>query len=269
MDTANPTSDPSAGPTPPRGVVLLPTYNERENLEPIVAAIHSAQPQLDILVIDDASPDGTGEIADALAAGDPRVQVLHRAGKQGLGRAYLDAFAHVLKGGAYTHLIQMDADFSHDPGHLGAILSAAAQGADVVIGSRYVPGGRTVGWSWHRRALSIAGGTYARTVLGVSVRDLTAGFVCYRREVLEALDLEGIEASGYGFQIEMKFRCARQGFAIREVPIAFPDRQRGSSKMSFRIMAEALGLVVRLRWRDRAGGGRGGAEGVRRAEGGR
>jgi len=235
-----------------RGVVLLPTYNERENLAAIVAAIFEAQPSLDILVIDDASPDGTGDIADGIAAGEPRLSVLHRSGKEGLGRAYLDGFAHALADNAgYDLLVQMDADFSHDPRHLAAILDAASAGADVVIGSRYVKGGRTVGWSWHRRWLSRAGGTYARLVLGVGIRDLTAGFVCYHREVLEALDLAGVEASGYGFQIEMKFRCERMGFAIREVPIAFPDRQVGTSKMSLGIMAEALGLVWRLRLRGR------------------
>lgn len=235
-----------------RAVVLLPTYNERENLEAIIAAIHRVQPELDILVIDDSSPDGTGEVADGLAAADSRISVLHRAGKEGLGRAYLDGFSRALGDPAeYTHLIQMDADFSHDPAHLAAMLEAASAGADVVVGSRYVAGGRTVGWSRRRRLLSRAGGTYARLVLGVGVRDLTAGFVCYRREVLCALDLAGVEASGYGFQIEMKFRCERQGFVIREVPIAFPDRQRGASKMSFGIMAEALGLVWRLRWRER------------------
>ena len=243
-----------------RGVVLLPTYNERENLEAIVTAIFAAQPRLEILVIDDASPDGTGDLADDLAAAEPRLSVLHRAGKEGLGRAYLDGFAHVLaKGQGYEWILQMDADFSHDPGHLEAILEAASAGADVVIGSRYVRGGRTVGWSWHRRLLSRAGGTYARLVLGVGIRDLTAGFVCYRREVLEALDLKGVEASGYGFQIEMKFRCERMGCVIREVPIAFPDRQVGTSKMSFGIMAEALGLVWRLRFRGPGGVGERGA----------
>ncbi|MCA9660215.1 MAG: polyprenol monophosphomannose synthase [Myxococcales bacterium] len=235
-----------------RGLVLLPTYNERENLAAIVAAIHAARPELDILVIDDASPDGTGALADAIATADARVLVLHRQGKEGLGRAYLDGFARALaspKG--YTHLIQMDADFSHDPAHLDAMLEAARDGADVVVGSRYVAGGRTVGWSRRRRLLSRAGGTYARAVLGVGVRDLTAGFVCYRRGVLEALDLAGVEASGYGFQIEMKYRSVRAGFTVVEVPIAFPDRQHGTSKMSLGIMVEALGLVWRLRWRDR------------------
>ncbi|MEZ4381979.1 MAG: polyprenol monophosphomannose synthase [Nannocystaceae bacterium] len=247
-----------------RGVVLLPTYNERENLEAIVAAILAAQPALDVLVIDDASPDGTGALADALAAAEARVQVLHRGGKEGLGRAYLDGFARALASSAnYSHLIQMDADFSHDPAHLAAMLAAARAGADVVVGSRYVAGGRTVGWSRRRRLLSRAGGTYARLVLGVGVRDLTAGFVCYRRGVLEALDLAGVEASGYGFQIEMKYRSARAGFTVREVPIAFPDRQRGTSKMSLGIMVEALGLVWRLRWRDRASAADPGARGAR------
>lgn len=239
-----------------RGLVLVPTYNERENLAAITRAIHAAQPDLDVLVIDDASPDGTGELADRLAAADPRIKVLHRAGKEGLGRAYLDGFRWGLEDGAdYTHLIQMDADFSHDPSFLGDLLAASAD-ADVVIGSRYVAGGSTEGWTLRRRLLSRAGGVYARTVLGVTIRDLTAGFVCYRRGVLEALDLRGVEASGYGFQIEMKYRCLRRGFRVREVPIAFPDRQRGASKMSLGIMVEALGLCWRLRLGgDRLAGG--------------
>ncbi len=254
MKNASTVSVDRGGELQVRGLVLLPTYNERENLEAIVAAIFEAQPGLDILVIDDASPDGTGDLADAIAAAEPRLSVLHRPGKEGLGRAYLDGFAHALADSAgYDLLVQMDADFSHDPRHLAAMLDAASAGADVVIGSRYVSGGRTVDWSWHRRLLSRAGGLYARLVLGVGIRDLTAGFVCYRRSVLEALDLDGVEASGYGFQIEMKFRCERMGYVIREVPIAFPDRQVGTSKMSFGIMAEALGLVWRLRFRGRGG----------------
>ena len=235
-------------PTSARALVLLPTYNERDNLAPIVRAIHAAAPAVDVLVIDDASPDGTGALADALAAADPRVRALHRAGKEGLGRAYVAGFRAALadpKG--YTHVITMDADFSHDPGRLGALLAACEAGADVAIGSRYVAGGSTIGWSARRRLLSRAGGLYARRVLGVDVRDLTAGYVCYRRAALEALDLDGVAASGYGFQIEVKYRCLRRGMVLREVPIAFPDRRAGSSKMSASSMLEALALVTRLR----------------------
>jgi dolichol-phosphate mannosyltransferase len=237
------------GRTPPRAVVLIPTYNERENLAGIVAAVHAAAPTMDVLVIDDASPDGTGALADGLAAADRRISVLHRAGKEGLGRAYLAGFRAVLADRrAYSHVIQMDADFSHDPARLGALLAACEQGADVAVGSRYVEGGATVGWSARRRLLSRAGGLYARLILGVTIRDLTAGYVCYRRAALAALPLEKIAASGYGFQIEMKYRCVRAGFTVREVPITFPDRQRGASKMSAAIMIEALALVLRLRW---------------------
>ena len=239
-----------AMPAGARALVLVPTYNERDNLPAIVGAIHAAAPSVDVLVIDDASPDGTGELADRLAAADPRVRVLHRAGKEGLGRAYLDGFRVALADPrAYTHLIQMDADFSHDPARLGALVRACEAGADVAIGSRYVAGGATPGWSARRRLLSRAGGLYARLVLGVDVRDLTAGYVCYRRAVLEALDLAAVEASGYGFQIEMKYRCLRRGFVVREVPITFPDRKVGASKMSPSIMLEALTLVWRLRLR--------------------
>lgn len=243
-------SIPNGDAAPRRGLVLLPTYNERENVALITRAILEARPELDILIIDDASPDGTGAIADALAGAEPRIAVLHRAGKEGLGRAYVDGIRWGLGSAAgYRHLITMDADFSHDPGRLGALLDACEGGADVAIGSRYVTGGSTVGWTRRRLLLSRAGGLYARVVLGLGVRDPTAGFVCYRREALEALDLGGAIASGYGFQIEMKYRCSRRGLRLREVPITFPDRRRGASKMSTAIMIEALGLCLRLRLR--------------------
>ena len=243
----------------PRPLVLIPTYNERENLAAIVAATMaatgsataSAGPGVDILVIDDASPDGTGALADGLAAEDPRVHVLHRAGKQGLGRAYLDGFRWGLAAArGYTHLVSMDADFSHDPGYLGGLIAACHDGpggADVVIGSRYVAGGGTRDWGLGRRLISRAGGLYARTLLGLPVRDPTAGFVCYARHVLADLDLTRVAASGYGFQIEMKHRAHRRGFVLRELPIVFPDRTRGTSKMTPAIAAEALTLVWRLR----------------------
>jgi dolichol-phosphate mannosyltransferase len=241
---------PDAG-RDPRPLVLIPTYNERENLAAIVAATRTACSTTDILVIDDASPDGTGALADELAAADPRVHVLHRAGKQGLGRAYLDGFRWGLTGvGNYTHLVSMDADFSHDPAYLPGLIAACHDGpggADVVIGSRYVAGGGTVDWGLGRRLISRAGGLYARALLGVPVRDVTAGFVCYARHVLADLDLSAVAASGYGFQIEMKHRAHRRGFVLRELPIVFPDRTRGASKMTPAIAAEALGLVWRLR----------------------
>lgn len=242
--------DPNVG-RDPRPLILIPTYNERENLAAIVAAVRAALPTADLLVIDDASPDGTGALADGLAAADPRVHVLHRPGKQGLGRAYLDGFRWGLTTvGNYTHLVSMDADFSHDPAYLPGLIAAChagTGGADVVIGSRYVAGGGTVDWGVGRRLISRAGGLYARALLGLPVRDVTAGFVCYARHVLADLDLAAVAASGYGFQIEMKHRAHRRGFVLRELPIVFPDRTRGASKMTPAIAAEALGLVWRLR----------------------
>lgn len=236
-------------PDTPRPLVLVPTYNERDNLELIAAAVAEAAPEAHVLVIDDASPDGTGALADRLAAASPKLSVLHRPGKQGLGRAYLAGLDWALADPrGFTHVVTMDADFSHDPRYLPQLFAATAPGgADVAVGSRYVPGGRTVDWSASRRLLSRAGGLYARLVLGVPVRDLTAGFVCYTRRALLALDLSAVEASGYGFQIEMKYRCVRAGLRVRELPIVFPERARGVSKMSPGIAAEALALVWRLR----------------------
>lgn len=235
----------------PRPLVLIPTYNERDNLAAIVAATLRAAPGAEVLVIDDASPDGTGALADALAREEPRVSVLHRAGKQGLGRAYLDGLRRGLAAArGHTHFITMDADFSHDPGYVPAMVAACHDGrggADVVVGSRYVPGGATPGWGRGRRALSRLGGLYARALLGLPVRDPTAGFVCYARHVLAELELDAVAASGYGFQIEMKHRARRRGFVLRELPIVFPERVRGASKMTPAIAAEALGLVWRLR----------------------
>jgi dolichol-phosphate mannosyltransferase len=235
-----------------RPLILVPTYNERDNLATAVSAALAAVPGAHILVLDDASPDGTGELADELAAADPRVHVRHRPGKQGLGRAYLDGFALGLADPAdYTHFVTMDADGSHDPAHLPDLLDACRTGdggADVVIGSRYIRGGATRDWSVGRKLLSRGGGLYARTVLGMRVRDLTAGYVCYARRVLLDLDLADVAASGYGFQIEMKYRAHRRGWVLRERPIVFPERTRGVSKMSPAIAAEALGLVWRLRF---------------------
>jgi dolichol-phosphate mannosyltransferase len=229
-----------------RAVICLPTYDERENLAPIIAAIHAVVPAVDVLVVDDNSPDGTGRLADELAARDPRVKVLHRAAKQGLGRAYLAAFAWALEHG-YELVLEMDADFSHDPRHLPALL-AAARDADLVLGSRYVPGGGTVNWGLGRRIVSRGGSLYARTILGVGVRDLTGGFKCFRREVLEALELATVECSGYAFQIELTFRALRRGFRVVEVPIVFADRRVGHSKMSRRIVVEAMRKVWSMRF---------------------
>ena len=241
----------SSTPSAVRPIVLLPTYNERENLDAILDAILAAQPDFHVLVIDDASPDGTGDLADARATADPRVHVLHRAGKQGLGKAYVAGFAWALADpSGFTHVFEMDADFSHDPRYLGALLRACTEGgADVAVGSRYVPGGGTEGWPWHRQLISRGGGLYARTLLGLPIQDPTAGFVCIRRRVLETLDLGRLETQGYGFQIELKYPALRADFRVVEVPIVFVERERGQSKMSGKIAAEALVKVLALRVR--------------------
>jgi dolichol-phosphate mannosyltransferase len=226
-----------------RAVVLLPTYNEAENLPRIVPAILAAAP-VDVMILDDASPDGTGQLADALATG-PRVTVVHRPGKQGLGRAYLDGFARALAAG-YERIIEMDADFSHQPKYLPELLRLAEE-HDLVLGSRWVAGGGTENWPWLRRCISRGGSLYARTWLGVPIRDLTGGFKCFRREVLEAIDLESIKTTGYAFQIEMTFRALKRGFRVKETPIVFVERAGGISKMSRRIVLEALLKVPRIR----------------------
>jgi dolichol-phosphate mannosyltransferase len=226
--------------------LIIPTYNEASNLQRIV---HAAQAELErvipggyrILVVDDNSPDGTGAIADSLAAQSPPVEVLHRPGKSGLGQAYLAGFACALAGAA-THVIEMDADFSHDPSYLPALLDAAEH-ADVVLGSRYVPGGGVRDWGLVRRLISRGGGLYARTILGIDVHDLTGGFKCIRREVLESIDLSSVRAEGYVFQIEVTYRAVLAGFRVTEVPIVFADRKTGKSKMSSRIALEAMWLV--------------------------
>ena len=233
-----------------RACVVLPTYDERENLPAIVPAILAASPDLDVLVVDDDSPDGTGALAGQLAARDPRVRVLHRVRKEGLGRAYLAGFDVALRA-AYGRILQMDADFSHDPERLPAVL-AASRDADLVLGSRYVPGGGTRNWGLGRRVLSRSGSLYARTILGVGVRDLTGGFKCFRREVLERIDLPTVSSAGYAFQIELTYRALRAGFRVVEVPIVFADRRVGQSKMSRSIVIEALWKV----WLIRAAGWR-------------
>jgi dolichol-phosphate mannosyltransferase len=237
----------------PGAWLILPTYNEAENLEPLVRA---AVPRLEdaaashrLLIVDDGSPDGTGLIADRLAAEIDAVDVLHRASKQGLGRAYLAGFEVALANGAEL-VLEMDSDFSHDPADLPRLIEAAQQ-ADLVLGSRYVAGGGVRDWGAVRRAVSRGGSWYARTVLGVQVRDLTGGFKCFRREVLEAADLASVHADGYGFQIELTYRAVKAGFRIKEVPIVFRDRRAGSSKMTARIALEAVWKVPALRLRGR------------------
>ena len=234
------------GPGDGRALLCLPTYNERENVEPMVEAILAAVPEVNVLVIDDDSPDGTGRVADALSARDGRVNVLHRARKEGLGKAYLAGFAWALERG-YALILEMDADFSHDPKYLPTLLAGAAQ-ADLVLGSRYVAGGGTENWGLGRRLLSRGGSLYARLILGVPVRDLTGGFKCFRREVLEAIDLPTVECSGYAFQIELTYRALRKGFRVAEVPIVFVDRRVGQSKMSRRIVLEAVRKVWSIRF---------------------
>lgn len=241
--------DETTAPTEPgAGVwVVLPTYDEAENLAPIATAILSALPAATVLVVDDNSPDGTGRLADELAVSDRRVHVLHRAAKQGLGRAYLDGFGRALGGGAAV-VVQMDADFSHDPEALPGLVEPIVGGqADLVIGSRYAPGGRVVDWGIGRRVISRGGSLFARTVLGLRPRDLTGGFKAWRATTLAAVPFDGVHAGGYVFQIEMTFRASRAGARTEEVPITFRDRRIGQSKMSRRIVVEALVVVVQLR----------------------
>jgi dolichol-phosphate mannosyltransferase len=247
------------GPLPGlRALVCVPTYNERENLSPLVDAVRAAAPGVDVLVIDDGSPDGTGALADQLAARDRRVHVLHRPRKEGLGKAYLAGFAWALERG-YDLVLEMDADFSHDPRTVPALLARARE-ADLVLGSRYVPGGAAVGWGPLRRLLSRGGSAYARMILGIPVRDLTGGFKCFRREVLEAIDLPSATCTGYAFQIELTYRALRAGFRVAEVPIRFEDRRVGRSKMSPRVVLEAVWKVWTMRLepapRPRAGAAR-------------
>lgn len=228
-----------------KALICLPTYNEAENLPLMVEAIFAVVPDIEILVIDDGSPDGTGAVADGIAARDGRVHVLHRTAKEGLGRAYIAGFRWALARD-YQLIFEMDCDFSHQPKYLPAFL-AKARDADLVLGSRYIPGGGTEGWSAHRRLLSRGGNTYARLILGLPYRDLTGGFKCFRREVLQALPLDAIMGGGYVFQIELTWRTVQAGFRVAEVPIVFPDRVRGESKMHGAIVLEAVKNVWKLR----------------------
>ena len=229
-----------------RAVVLLPTYNERENIASIVPAILQAAP-VDVWILDDNSPDGTGKIADALATEEPRVRVAHRAAKEGLGKAYLDGFQRALDAG-YEKILEMDADFSHPPAKLPEML-ALADDWDVVLGSRWVAGGGTQNWPWYRQLISRGGSVYARTILNVPIRDLTGGFKCFRREVLQTIPLHEVQSSGYAFQVEMTYRAICLGFRVVETPIVFVEREAGASKMSRRIVMEAIARVPQLRLR--------------------
>lgn len=231
----------------PRSVVLIPTYNERDNLERAISEVHRHLPAGEILIIDDQSPDGTGDLADALALKDTRIHVLHRAAKEGLGRAYLAGFEWALARD-YAYVFEMDADLSHPAEALPRMIEAAQAGADLVLGSRWVAGGGVVGWPLKRKILSRGGSLYARLILGAPVRDLTGGFKCFKRETLLALDLDQVETVGYGFQIELTWRALRKKLRVVEVPITFVDRVAGQSKMSASIFTEALFLVWRLRF---------------------
>jgi dolichol-phosphate mannosyltransferase len=230
--------------------LILPTYNEADNVEDLVAAVRDHLPaSRRVLVVDDSSPDGTGLIADRLAAEHDDVEVLHRLRKEGLGPAYIAGFRRALAAGAEL-ILEMDSDFSHDPAYLPRMLDAA-RNADLVIGSRYVPGGGVTEWGPVRRAISRGGSAYSRIVLGVDIHDLTGGFKCFRREVLEAIDLEDVTSRGYAFQVEVTYRAVRAGFRVVEVPIVFRERRVGASKMSRGIVAEAVWRVPALRLRRR------------------
>ena len=228
-------------------LVIIPTYNERRNVQRIALAVLDQDVRLQVLVVDDGSPDGTGDVADSIAAENPRVHVLHRAGKLGLGTAYVAGFRWALEHG-FDFVFEMDADFSHDPAHLPQFLSAI-ETADLVLGSRYRNGKVTVvNWPIARLMLSYGANAYARRVTGLRLWDSTGGFKCFRREVLEAIDLDDVRSNGYAFQIEMSFRAWKRGFRISEIPIVFTDRMEGESKMSRKIMWEAIWMVWRLRW---------------------
>ncbi|MCY0879173.1 MAG: polyprenol monophosphomannose synthase [Firmicutes bacterium] len=231
-----------------KALVILPTYNEIGNLGPMVEAILAQGPMFDILIIDDGSPDGTGLLADHLKETYPdRVEVIHRQGKLGLATAYLTGFRYGIKRG-YEYFFEMDADFSHNPAYLPAFIDTLhREGADLVLGSRYVPGGGVTQWPWYRKLVSRGGSLYASKMLGVEIRDLTGGFKCFRRSVLEALDLESIESTGYGFQIELTYRAVEAGFKVVEMPIVFEERRAGRSKMSLGIFLEAFWMVTKMR----------------------
>jgi dolichol-phosphate mannosyltransferase len=233
-----------------RVVMVVPTYDEAANLGPLVERLRAAQPAVDVLVVDDGSPDGTGELADRLAASDPQVTVLHRTVKEGLGAAYLHGFRVALERG-YDVIGEMDADGSHQPEQLGRLLEAL-RGADLVIGSRWVPGGSIVNWPVHRQLLSRGGNFYTRTLLGIDVRDATAGYRLFRRTTLERIHLEQVASHGYVFQADLAFRTLRAGLRVVEVPIEFVERERGESKMSREVATESLKLITRWGLKERA-----------------
>jgi len=231
--------------------VIIPTYNERENLPELLRRIFAEGLPLEVLIIDDNSPDGTGAAADALAAADPRVHVMHRPGKMGLGSAYVSGFRHAIEHG-YDAVFEMDADFSHNPDSLPEFLRELEK-ADLVVGSRYLHGVTVVNWPLKRLILSYLANVYSRVITGMPIKDATGGFKCFRRQVLESLDLSRVKSDGYGFQIEINFKAWRKGFRIREIPILFVDRRAGESKMSRRIVWEAAWMVWRLRILDLLG----------------
>jgi dolichol-phosphate mannosyltransferase len=229
-----------------RVLIVVPTYNEKDNVSSVVTEFLAPVPEADLLFVDDNSPDGTGDLLYAIAGANSRVHVMHRAGKLGLGTAYVEGFQWGLARD-YDYLLEMDADFSHDPKYLPEMVRRARDGADRVVGSRYAPGGGTVNWGAGRKFISRFGGLYARTVLGVKVRDMTAGFISYRRRTLEEISLDTVQSNGYSFQIEMKYRVLKAGMRVEEVPIVFADRRVGQSKMSRAIVAEALLVCWKLR----------------------
>ncbi len=229
-----------------KSLIIIPTYNERENIERIVPQVLEQDSSIHVLIVDDNSPDGTGEIADLMAKTDDRIHILHRPGKGGLGTAYIDGFKYALKEN-YDLIFEMDCDFSHDPKSLIDFLEAI-QDADLVLGSRYISGVNVINWPMMRLLLSYYANVYSRWVTGLRVKDATGGFKCFRREVLEAIDLNKVKSNGYSFQIEMSFRAWKKGFKIKEIPIIFEDRKAGRSKMSKKIVREAIWMVWRLRW---------------------
>ena len=230
----------------PRTLIVTPTYNEKDNLPRFVDAVRSAYPEADLMIVDDNSPDGTGDLADGIAAKDEHVRVMHRAGKLGLGTAYIQAFQKGL-GEGYDRFFEMDADLSHDVRYLPAFVNALDDGADVVIGSRNIPGGGVEGWGLGRHVISKGGSLYSRTILGLSVKDLTSGYKAFTRRALDAIDIDTIHSNGYSFQIEMTYRAIRKGMRVKEVPIIFVDRTAGASKMSRKIFLEGIGVVWKLR----------------------
>lgn len=230
----------------PKTLIVTPTYNEKDNLPRFIEAVRKAAPDADILVVDDNSPDGTGKMADDMAAKDPHIRVMHRAGKLGLGTAYIQAFQKGLSEG-YDWFFEMDADLSHDPKYLADFFRALEEGYDVIIGSRNIPGGNVEGWGLGRHFISKGGSLYSRTILGLDVRDLTSGYKAFTRRALEAIELDRVKSNGYSFQIEMTFRALLKGMRVKEVPIIFVDRTAGASKMSRKIFLEAIGVVWKLR----------------------